>query len=442
MKFKLWKEAEYRSADLDALEKRKAEIAAELRNEESEVATADLEVEVKRCKDAISRIELAAEMKVEKRAAVAAGAGTVIDSNAPVVRSSATYAGVAAATGAKPADRFDTPEYRNAFMEYVCRGTQMPEQYRSEDFGTVAKGTTLSTGVSPQVPTTMQQEIVSAMREYGTIWNEVRKTAVQGGIWFRVIDIVPTATWLQENNVSEYQKVTNDAKISFSFFELECRMSQSLLAAAVTFADFQAMFVPAVAEAMVTAIEAAIMNGDGTKQPLGILKDPRVLTKTNPHDPRKVAVIELSEAEFGDWNAWHKKVKANIPSLYRNGKFYMNYATFDCYIETMSDDNNAPVSNGYNPVTGEEVSRLVGIPVEKVNDTILKDFATASEGDVVAVYGDMRNYIVNTQPGMPLSTVKWVDHETNTEKIKSIVALDGKVLNPYGFIVIKKGAAA
>lgn len=431
MAFKLWEEAEYRSADLDALEKRMKEIGDELVNEESETATADLEVEVKRCKDATNRIELAAQAKLEKRSAVASGLGTVVASQKE------------ARSAAKPAavDRFDTPEYRNAFMDYVCRGVAMPVQYRKDNFGTVATGTTLSTGVVPQVPTTMQTEIVQAMREYGKIWNEVRKVAVQGGIWFRIIDIVPTATWLQENNISEYQKVSNDAKITFNFFELECRMSQSLLAAAVTFADFQAMFVTAVAEAMVTAIEAAIMNGNGTSQPLGILNDPRVTTITNPHDPRKVAVIELTDKEIGDWKVWHKKVKSQIPSLYRTGKFYMNYATFDCYIETMSDDNNAPVSVGYNPVTGEEQSRLCGINVEKVNDAILKDFDTAANGDVIAVYGDMKNYLVNTQPGMPLSTTKWVDHETNTEKIKSIVALDGKVLNPYGFIVIKKKAA-
>ena len=433
MEFELWDAVRYRSADLDALEQRRAEIASELRNEESKVATADLEAEVERCKDAINRIELAAEMKIERRSAVAGGVGTVVE--APVAQRSAAPA--------EPADRFDTPEYRNAFMEYVCRGTAMPAEFRKDDFGTVATGgPTVSSGVSPQVPTTMQKEIVQAMREYGTIWNEVRKASVQGGIWFRIVDIVPTASWLQENNVSDYQKVTNDAKISFSFFELECRMSQSLLAAAVTFADFQAMFVPAVAEAMVNAIEAAIMNGNGTSQPLGILNDPRVSTKTNPHDPRKVAVIELTEAQVANWKDWRKEVKSKIPTMYRNGKFYMNYATFDCYVETMSDDNNAPVSVDYNPVTGEEVARLCGIPVDKVGDNILKDFDTAQAGDVFAIYGDMKNYLVNTQPGMPMTTVKWVDHDTNTEKIKSLCALDGKVLNPYGFILLKKKASA
>ena len=85
---------------------------------------------------------------------------------------------------------------------------------------------------------------------------------------------------------------------------------------------------------------------------------------------------------------------------------------------------------------------MCGFPVEKVNDAILPDFDTASPGDVVAIYGNMKDYLVNTQPGMPLTTKRWVDEDTNTEKIKSLVALDGKVLNPYGFILIKKKASA
>lgn len=431
MQFKIWEEAQYRSADLESLEERMAAIAAELRNEQSEVATADLETEVSRCKDAIARIELAAAAKVEKRSAVAEGAGVVVAKQ-----------GVEKRTVSKPSDVYDTDQYRSAFMRY-CQGKATADEVRSSaDYGTVSTGTTLSSGVSPQIPTTMQAEIVAAMRDYGTIYNEVRKISVQGGTWFRIIDIVPTATWLQENNVSDYQKVTNDAKVSFSFFELECRMSQSLLASAVTFADFQALFVPAVAEAMVTAIEAAIMNGNGTSQPLGILQDPRVTTIDNPHDPRTVATVEMTAEEFANWKKWRTEVKSKIPNLYRNGKFYMAYSTFDCYIETMSDDNNAPVSIGYNPVTGTEVNQLCGFPVETVNTVILPDFDTAKAGDVVAVYGDMKNYVLNTQPGMPLSTVKWIDHDTSTEKIKSIVALDGKVLNPYGFILIKKKASA
>ena len=50
----------------------------------------------------------------------------------------------------------------------------------------------------------------------------------------------------------------------------------------------------------------------------------------------------------------------------------------------------------------------------------------------------MKNYAVNTN--LQMSTVKWVDHDTNKVKNKVIIIIDGKVLDPNGFLIIKKGA--
>lgn len=411
----------WRALTDDELEIRRAELTA-LTEDPGEEDAGEIVAETRALVGEYERRKRLGELRSLKVEEVKSGAGKLVE-----------HRSFGAEPGAPEFDAHDTPEYRRAFMNYCQRGIE----FRADDLGTIITGPTLSTGVTPQIPTTMQQQIVQKMESYGTIWNEVTKISVKGGIWFRVLDIEPTAAWLQENNVSEYQGVTNDAKISFSFFELECRMSQSLLAGAVTYDDFQAMFVPAVARAMTKAIEQAIMRGDGTTKPLGILNDPRVST-LGDHDPRTVAVVEMTAAEFGAWKKWRTNFKAKIPSAYRSGKLYMAYSTFDSYIETMSDDMNAPVSIGYNPVTGVEEARLCGFSVTRVEPDILPDFDAAAGGDVVAIYGDMSKYYVNTQPGMPLSTVRWVDHDTNTEKMKSLVALDGKVLDPYGFILIKK----
>ncbi len=424
--FEAMTEEQYRSVDDEALEARRADLLA-LTEDPGDADAAEVVEDTRRCVAEYERRARAGQLRALRAAAVRDGGGTLVESRA--------FDG--AGRPAAEADPRDTAEYRRAFMDYCRRGVE----FRADDAGTVVTGPTVSTGVPPQVPTTMQRQIVQKMETYGVIWNEVTKIAVKGGAWFRVVDIEPEATWLQENGVGAYQGVTNDAKVSFSFFELECRMSQSLLAQAVTFEDFQALFVPAVAKAMVKKIEQAIMRGDGASQPLGILNDPRVTSLQGKADPRAAAVVEMTAEEFGSWKKWRTNFKAKVPSAYRSGKLYMAYSTFDCYVETMSDDQNAPVSIGYNPVTGAETSRLCGFPVEQVEPEVLPDFDTAKAGDVVAVYGDMSKYYVNTQPGMPLSTVRWVDHETNTEKMKSIVALDGKVLDPYGFILIKKKAS-
>lgn len=410
---------QYRALNAEELTQRRDAVVAALEG--------DVELDMEQVRSELNIIEgeyerrnAAVALRNQRAAAVLGGAGNLVDKTEPQQQ--------------RAADPLDTAEYRGAFFDFVKNGTMSAELRAGTTDVSIADGYTKTSDVAPQIPTTMGTQIIQKMEEYGLIWNKVRKLAVKGGLWFRVVDLDVEATWIDESNVSNYQKVENKDKISFSFFELECRMSQSLLAGATTFDDFQALFVPAIAKAMVKAIEASIMKGDGTTQPLGILNDTNVSTKGT--------VIELTAEQFADWKSWHKNVWAKVPTAYRTGEWTMAQSTFDSYIATMSDNENAPVSIGYNPVTGDEVRRLIGREINCVENYILPDFDTAAAGDVVAIFGDWNNYAVNTQPGMPMTTVKWVDHETNTEKTKCLVALDGKVLDPYGFVLIKKKASA
>mgnify|MGYP002516883167 CR=1 FL=1 len=426
MAFEEYSAKQYRGLDDSQLEERRNQLIAlaEDASTPDEVA-GKLVGESERCKAEFERRDGIAQLRARKLAE----ASRAIDAGEAHLserweRGKGVTRGANVAIAERTDDPYDTAEYRNAFMAYIQRGVPVPMELRENQ-------STLTTDVSPQVPTTMGQQIVSKMSEYGDIWNRVQKLSVKGGLWFRVLDIKPTASWIDEGAVSDTQKVSGNDKVTFSFYQLECRMAQSLLASAVTFDDFQALFVPAVAEAMVRALEQAIIRGTGTNCPLGITKDPRV---TN--------VVEMTDAEFGNWKQWRKKVKAAMPKSYRNGEFIMAQSTFDSYIETMSDDNNAPVSIGYNPVTGEEANRLMGKAVTCVEPDILPDFDTAKAGDVVAVFGDLGNYVVNTQPGMPIAVKRWIDDDSNQEKVKALMACDGKVLDPYGFILIKKKDAA
>jgi hypothetical protein len=85
---------------------------------------------------------------------------------------------------------------------------------------------------------------------------------------------------------------------------------------------------------------------------------------------------------------------------------------------------------------------LRGNAVDTVPNTLIPDFDSAEVGDVFAIYGNLRNYTLNTQPGMPLSTTSWDDHDTNTKKTKVLMACDGRVTNPFGWLLLKKKASA
>lgn len=342
-----------------------------------------------------------------------------------------------AASRAEEVDEHDTTEYRKAFMEAVQRGLKgaaLPKVLRANQ----AIGGTFeaSTDTPLQIPTTMQREIVKKMEERGGIYAKVRKISIQGGIWFRVRDMKVTASWIGEKEVSEAQKVADDTQLMFSYNQLECRIQRTLLSAAVTFEDFQKDFVQAVADAMVDALEQAIVRGTGTAQPLGIVNDKRIPASQ---------IVEMTEADIADWVKWHTMVKAAIPKQYRknNSTYIMNQGTWDINIETLRDSQNHPVSQtGYNPVTGEDQYRLMGKDVETVDDPILPSFADAKAGEVFAIFGDLSNYLLNTQPGMQMTVKTWDDDDNNLRKTRALMACDGKLLDPYGFVLLKKKASA
>lgn len=432
MKFELYDEAQYRALGAEGLEARRAAIAAEL--EGGDTPTEEMRGQVALLNAEVERRSAAAKLR-EEGAAQALASNQVI---AAQMRSQGVKTAEAPEGAGADFDPYDTAEYRDAFMEHVARGKEMPAviQHR-DDKGTIVSTPTVTTGVAPQVPTTTAKEIVSKMEQYGDIWNAVRKMSVQGGVVYRVLDLNPTATWLQkgdgkdELSTSGYQGVTNDATVSFSFYELECRMSQSLLAEATTYADFQALFVPAVAKAMVKALEQAIVRGDGKGQFLGITADPRIEN-----------VVTMTKADLSSWPAWHSKVDAAIEPEYDNGEWWIAKKTWNKFVDTIADTEGAQIGYSYDPVSGKRTPTLMGKAVHLVSTAILPDAdaGTTDTGAVVAIYGDLNDYVVNTQPGMPMSTVSWVDHETNQKKTKALMAADGKVLDPYGFLLVKLGA--
>ena len=90
-------------------------------------------------------------------------------------------------------DAHDTQEYRTAFMNYVCRGVEIPAEVRA---------TTTTADASVVIPTTVMNEIIQEMDTYGNIWAKVRKINVQGGVEIPILSIKPAAQWITETQAS------------------------------------------------------------------------------------------------------------------------------------------------------------------------------------------------------------------------------------------------
>lgn len=320
-------------------------------------------------------------------------------------------------------DPHDTKEYRTAFMNFVCRGVPIPEELRD---------TTMTSDATAVIPTTLLHEFIKEVKVYGEIYAKVRKLNVQGGVQIPILSLKPTATWITANtgtDEAQAQKLQAKETISFSYFGLEVKLSQTLLTNVVTLDMFQEEFPKLAAEAMVHSIEVATVKGTGNGQPLGVINDARVKT-----------VVEMTEEEFGSWEAWHKKIFAKMPKAYRTGSFTMAQGTFEGYINGMVDDHGQPIGRVNYGIDNGETYRFGGKAVDTVENDILPDFATANAGDVVAIFGKWSDYGINTN--MQMQVNKWTDHDTHEIKNNCVLICDGKLIDANGTILIKKKASA
>lgn len=330
----------------------------------------------------------------------------------------------------EPEDPFATLEYRKAFMSFAQTG-KMPEKYQEICNQYMNQDTyTSTTDAAAVIPTTIMREIIEEMEEYGQIFNRVRKTNIKGGVEVPILTLKPTASWIGEDSVSDRQKVTADDKVSFSYYGLECRVAISLLASITTLEMFENEFTRLIVEAMIKALDKAIISGTGSGQPLGIVNDTRVPAEN---------IITLSSTDFAKWEGWKKKVFAKIPLAYRaGGAFIMAAGTFEGYIDGMTDANGQPIGRiNYGIVNGPQ-ERFGGRDVILVEDDVIAPYESAAAGDVVAVFCKLSDYCINSN--MQMTMYRWDDHDKNQKVNKAILIADGKILDPNGVIIIKKGA--
>lgn len=320
-------------------------------------------------------------------------------------------------------DKYASVEYRQAFMNFCRSGEAIPKEFRQD-------AVTTTTDASAVIPTTILNEIIKEVKVYGNLFDEVRHLNIKGGVSVPILSLKPTATWITADTgtkESDLQKLEAKTAVTFNYYGLECKVAQTLLSEVVSLDMFESLFIETATEAIAKALDIAIMNGSGSGEPLGIVNDTRIPTAN---------VISLSATDIASWTQWKKKVFAQMKKAYRDGKFYMSQATFDGYIDGMVDDNGQPIGRVNYGIDGDERYRFGGKIVDTVEDDVIKSYDDASSGDVIAVFIKPKDYAFNSN--MEMRTVRWEDHDTNTIKNKVILIGDGKLLDPYGVLVIKK----
>ena len=321
-------------------------------------------------------------------------------------------------------DITESMEYRSAFKAYLQNGTPIPAEFRSA---------ISADDTSAAIPVTVMNEVINTVRKrYGNLYSKVRKMNVPGGVEIPIGSLEASFKWIADDTVSPRQKLNKLAKVSFGYHTAEIRIAQTFLSQILTVTAFEAELTRVIAVAYLKAMDQAIVNGSGNGAPLGILNDPRV---TN--------TVTMTASAMSDWTKWRKNFFASLPLGYRGGEFIFAASTVDAYLETMADSNNNPI---FRQATGLEVNdgdaqnpngRFFGREISLVEPDILPDFDSANANDYIGIYWQPEEYAVNENFGFTMR--RYFDEETNEWVDKALTVVDGKILNPTGFYLIKKG---
>lgn len=320
-------------------------------------------------------------------------------------------------------DLFSSIGYRKAFMDYVLRGTPIPQQYVQARKEQRADQMTVVSDVSALIPTNLMNRIIEEAQSYGMILPRVTQTSFKGGVEIPVADIFPTATWITEETPSGDQKATANAKVTFSYYMLECRVSLGLLTETVTLPIFENTIVNNTKIAMVKALETAIVKGTGSGQPKGFTAE------TIETDQ----VVTLEKSEVDTVKGW-AKVEAAMPLAYENGSYYiMHKSTWEQYINGAVDTNGQKL--GFANIQGKLTRVLNGREV--ILTEYLPSFDKAATGDIFCVLINLSQYLLNSNLAMTYK--RYFDEDKNKFVHKSLMIADGKIADKNGIVFVKKG---
>ena len=462
MEFTSLSAAEYRALDDAALEERKQSIIDLLNADElpEDVTFDALMAEQRSITTEYTRRNAEVELRNAKVSAITAGAGSTVavseptPAAAPVAQKRHSIVPMN-----EPEHYTDTKEYRRALADHILRRRPMPYDMQlraNADITDAINGEFSATGdfvntITNTIafPHSFIGGLIQPLDEYGNIYSKVQKLSLPGAIIYRENQLEFTASWLEDDeHVSPYNEESDPTAFSFSWHQLEVRFSRTMLAQALLTDDLKAMVPPALVKSMVKAIEAAILRGNGTTQPLGLTVDPRIVGQgtegQSGYIAPRAAIIDVTAEDVDDWKFWHSLLynTAVFNRLYRDGgEWTFGDSTWGMHTDLLHDDNNRPLGKA-DVLNDEAVYKLRGRNVNLVEDALLPSFDAANDGDVIGIFGNWNNYVINTQPGMPLSTVQWSDYETNTEKTRVLTALDGRPVYPYGWAILKKKVGA
>jgi HK97 family phage major capsid protein len=310
-------------------------------------------------------------------------------------------------------------EYRKAFMRYVTKGTPIPAEVRD---GEATDEVTATTDVAHAIPSVLVNRIIEKLETIGMILPLVTKTAFPAGMAIPISSVKPIATWVNEGASSLKQKKSTAGTIAFTHFKLRCEIAMTMETSVMAISAFEAAFVRQVSEAMIKAIEAAILGGNGSTQPKGILLE-------TPASGQALTAKALDYKLLVD-------AEAALPQAYEAGaKWCMTKKTFMAFVG-MTDAEGQPIARVNYGIGGKPERTLLGREVVLCGDYMDSFSSTLEDDKIFAFLFNFSDYTLNTNYNMGIQRKQ--DWDTEDLLTKAVMAVDGKVVDKNSLVTIAK----
>ena len=293
----------------------------------------------------------------------------------------------------------DSAEYREAWLKKLM-GKELDVEERD------------AITASAAIPTETMNMVIHKL-ELNPIIAAVDVSYIPGNISFPVEDSVADANWV------EMATAATDAADALRAVTLG---AYKLIKTVSITADVQAMAIPAfeawltsrLANKIEKAVDAAILTGNGSNKPTGILQ-----------------TITTAAGTWASTGLVWKDIATIIGKLgsqYRAGaKFVMDSNLFFGSIVGMVDTNKQPVVK-LADTDGPAAYRLVGYPV------IVDDNCTSDN----ILFGDLKAYKFNFAKSPEVSSDDSVEFRTGNRVYRALALADGKLADTNAIVRYKK----
>lgn len=382
---------EIKVLDADGINERKAAISAEMNVEGADLDALTAEV------DALEARSNELKKAAEKRAALAT---KVIASNNIVKEKIVEDKKVEENRTFAP----DTVEYRDAYLKNL-----MGKDISVEERGAL-------TSAADVIPTELVNQIYGKLEE-NPVYAELNVTRFPGYVQIPYAKTVNEASWTAMGTASTDSADEVDS-ISLSMYKLIKTVEITADIQAASIPAFQSWLVDTLARKMIAAIVAAVLNGNGSGKPTGVIPGLTAVDTSITYDTILAAM-------------------AAVPGQYhRDAVFVMSSDTFFNKVMTLKDDQKRPlVVQGVAGVDRAPEYMLLG-------HRVLLESSTDTETANNLLFGNFRDgYAFNIAKDVAIESDGSVEFRKGSVVYRAMALADGKPVINDAFAVLSVAKA-